>query len=254
MSGPDEVVRVLCFDFTGKPANTAFTVLFTESTLPMAGGGEYAYADANPSGSLNDAVNSSGAGLLVAPGVPGEWTVLLKNVGAPFPAGNLQATPVNKEATHCKIADWGLSGPDLKILVRCYNPGGGLVPTRFTLSYHRERSVLATTAALFGYLTIWQPGVLPYNFTAGQTNFNNLMGFNANSSVGVTPYQIKMPKIFTPVDDAQVTAFGARDLNYCTLADLWSGGPDVALRVLCFKPLSSSPTTSGFFISYVALH
>jgi hypothetical protein len=132
--------------------------------------------------------------------------------------------------------------------------GGNPTPSRFTFSYHRERSVFAVAAPVrFGYLTVWQPGMPPYNFTAGQTNFNAALGFNANPVVGVTPYQVKMPLLYTKLDDAQVTAFG-QGPNYCTLADITRpSGTDMTGMVLCFKPLSTSPTNSGFFMTYGAI-
>ncbi|MFD1052186.1 hypothetical protein ACFQ1S_44730, partial [Kibdelosporangium lantanae] len=127
-------------------------------------------------------------------------------------------------------------------------------PSRFTFSVHRQIAVYGATAPVkFGYVTVMPSGIPPYVFTAGQTNFNSLAGFNANSVVGVTPYQIKMPLIYTKWDDAQVTALG-QDNNYCTLADVTRpAGADMTGLVLCFKPLSTAPTNSGFFMTYASL-
>jgi len=254
-NGSDELVQVNCYTTTGTPADTDFEVMYVRAPAPFAPPGEYALMDSNNTGTLNDAFNSTGGVVNSTPSGTGQWVVTLGNVGAPFPAGNLQVTAVDKLPTHCKVADWAFSAPNLKVLVRCTDANGNPQPSRFTLSYHRERSIFAATTPWYGYMTVWQPGIPTDNYTAGQTNFNSTLGFNANSSVGVTPYQVKMPTLYTKLDDAQVTAFGAQDPNYCTLADMTRPvGADMTTMVLCFKPLSTSPTNSGYFIGYAALH
>jgi hypothetical protein len=95
-SGSDELVRILCYDTFGAPAPTDFEVTYLRAPAPFAPPGQYALMDSNPSGSLNDGFNSGG-GLTSSPSGTGYWVVTLANVGAPFPAGNLQVTAVKQD-------------------------------------------------------------------------------------------------------------------------------------------------------------
>lgn len=250
---PNEIVLVRCYNAAGALANTGFTVSYTRSSPPFAGAGRYAYADVTGPGAPFNSFNPFG-GILAADTngpAPGEMTVTFGGLAAATFAGNIQVTAVNQVPVRCKVSGW-IPTPNLQVRVWCFNAFGAPVDSRFTISYSLQRNVFGGWAAggKFAYLSIWPGGTMPINFTVGQTNFNNITGPNTNSAAGPFPdYQLKLPQVFFPIDDLQVTALGV-DNRYCGIATMWANaGPDVIARVLCFNP-GGAPAPSGSSITY----
>ncbi|MEV4312860.1 hypothetical protein [Actinocrispum sp. NPDC049592] len=250
---PNEIVLVRCYNAAGVLANTGFTVTYSRSTPLIVGPGQHAYADVPGPGVPANRFNQLGAVTAVDTNgpPPGEMTVTFAGVASPTFAGNIQVTAVNQVAVRCKVSGW-IPTPNLQVRVWCFNAAGTPVDSRFTISYSAQRNVFGGWAAggKFAYLSIWPGGVAPITFTVGQTNFNNVTGPNTNSAAGPFPdYQLKLPQVFFPVDDLQVTALGV-DNRYCGIASLWgNAGPDVIGRVLCFTP-GGAPAPSGSSVTY----
>ncbi|MEV4516150.1 hypothetical protein AB0K00_45210 [Dactylosporangium sp. NPDC049525] len=226
ISGADEIVDVACFKPGGVPIDTPFTVLWTLSSGVVPAANTYASVQVSTPGAIVQQYNSTGGPVTVGPSSPGYYTVRFAGVGGPgIQAGNLQVTAVqpNAQARRCKVARWGWSGTDVIALVACYNPAtGALMDSDFVASFHRQRAVTANLPVYFGYVA---------NAFAGQTNFNSLYGFGANSIGGMV---IKYPDLHQKETHSQVTAFGDTS-NYCGLEKLWSDAGGTALvSIACF--------------------
>ena len=246
-SGVDLIVRVACFKPGGAWDDSRFTVMFT---LGSSGGytaapGGYGFVRYGTTGIVAQD-NSTGAANTAFPIGVGLYDVRLPGVAATSAgySGNLQATAIgpNAQPRRCKIFKTGTSGGTVIAYVYCVDQLGNPANTEFALSYHRQRSVVATyPPKYFGY--VWTADM------AGPSNYNNLYGFGANSFgpvIGLPGYySIKIPGVAQKETHAQVTAYGD-DANYCNIASLWSGSPDLILPVLCFDNTGATRPTNFF--------
>ncbi|WP_327007813.1 hypothetical protein OHA72_11355 [Dactylosporangium sp. NBC_01737] len=226
LSGVDEIVDVQCFKPGGFPVDTPFTVLWTLSSGVVPAANAYASVQSTALGAIVQQYNSTGGPVTIGPSSPGYYTVRFTGVGtAGVQSGNIQVTAVqpNAQPRRCKVARWGWSGTDVIALVACYNPAtGALMDSEFVASFHRQRAVTANVPVYFGYVA---------NAFAGQTNFNSLYGFGANSIGGMV---IKYPDLHQKETHSQVTAFGDSS-SYCGLEKLWSDAGGTALvSIACF--------------------
>jgi hypothetical protein len=246
-SGADEIVDVQCFKPGGIRDDSRFTVLWTVSSGIASPPGSYASVQYGTTGVVQS-YNSTGAPVVVTPGPVGTYHVRIVGVGvAGQLSGDIQVTAVQPNAMpkRCKVGKFYYAGTDVFVDVYCYDQAGAPVSSEFTASYHRQRTVLASYGppVYFGYL--WTAG-------GGQTNFNNLFGFGANSlspgpSVGRS--FVKYPGLAINQNHAQVTAFGSGS-NYCTLTDLWATfAPDIQVDVICFDN-AGNPKPHGFFSTF----
>ena len=247
-SGVDEIVEVQCHRPGGAPADTPFTVLWSVSSAgPVPGG--YATVQATAGGLIAQSYNSAGAGVVVSPGGPGQYTVRFLGVAAGVLAGNLQVTALHTGgvARRCAVATWSVVGADVSLLVFCVDAAGLLTNTEFTASYHRERAVFGGFAPpkYLGY--VWSAG-------AGQTNFNGIGGFGVNSITATAPpgrYTVRYPQLGIRETHAQVTASGV-GTAYCGLTLPWTyAGPDALLDVICFDN-TGNPTPHQYFASFTS--
>lgn len=247
-SGADLLVGVACFKPGGAWDDSMFSVLFTVGSTYgySAAPGAYAFVRYGTTGIVTQD-NSASFANTVTPFGTGMYEVKLPGVASTVTrglSGNLQATAIvpNAQPRRCKIAKWGISGADVVAYVFCHDNLGALVNSEFSVSYHRERSVVATyPPKYFGY--VWTPDM------AGPTNYNNLYGYGANSSLPVIGlpgyYGIKFPGIGEKETHAQVTAYGD-NANYCNITPVWYGSPDLTLPGICFANSGASAPTQFF--------
>ncbi|BCJ66865.1 hypothetical protein [Polymorphospora rubra] len=230
-AGTDQLVVVQCHAPGGTPSDTAFTILWTLSSgiVPVSQG-THAYVRSTAAGGIVQAYNSTGGGVGVLPGPPGQYQVTLAGVGGTAgPAGNLQVTAISTAGAprRCKFANWGPSGLDIVAIVTCFNQAGVLTATEFNLSYHRERSVIGSFAPpkFFGYFS-------PFG---GQTNFNYPIGFGVNTLSGGPVWQLVYPQLAVTETHAQVVAQGTGP-EYCHLTWPWTYvGLDANVSIICFN-------------------
>ncbi|GIG59172.1 hypothetical protein Lfu02_35440 [Longispora fulva] len=232
-SGVDEILDVQCHKPGGVADDTAFTVMWSVSSGVAAPPGSHAYVRYGTSG-IVDSYNSTGLGVSGGPLGTGQYSFKLYGVGlATVLSGNLQATAIqpNGAPRRCNIYQWSMAGTDIVAYVFCYNQAGAATNTEFTLSYHRERTVLGSFAPpkYFGY--VWTAG------NVGQTNFNYPTGLNTNV-VGTAPplgrFIVKYPNLGQKETTAQVTANSSTS-RYCNLTSPWTySGPDAVVDVICF--------------------
>jgi hypothetical protein len=246
-SGADEIVAVSCHKVGGALDPTAFSAIFDSSTGPV-GPGSFGYVNSTAGGGLISQYNSSGAGNAVVHAGAGQWTVNFPGVASPGPMdGSLQATAVSQPGVpmRCKILSWASGGAGQTVKVNCYNAGGVLTDTQFTLTYQYLRALYGGFAPpkYFGYL--WnQPVGGPVS-----TNYNNPAGPGANVLTPGVLATVQFPLLAVLPDDIQVTAYGSGP-NFCGLTNPWthSGTTTIARDVNCFTNAGAG-VASGFFIS-----
>jgi hypothetical protein len=226
--------------------------MFSSSSGRPAGGGQFAYLDANPIGPFLNQYNSSGAVNTVTAGGVGVYTVRLPGLGLPpgGRAGSLQATAVNAGIpARCKVGDWAHAGPDVLVRVLCFNAAGAPLNTRFTLSYQQQRALFGglLPPREFGYLWFAPPtGPAP-------TNFNSIVGAGANTATPSGPglTYVTFPRLFGPPDNVQVTASGFGS-EFCGMMFRWVGSAaagTVVRNVNCWTN-AGTPVNTGFLISF----
>ncbi|MEV6524691.1 hypothetical protein AB0M43_22305 [Longispora sp. NPDC051575] len=251
-SGADEIVDVQCHKPGGAADDTPFTVLWSVSSgvLPSSQPGSHAYLRYGTAG-ITDSYNSTGLGAAGGPTGVGQYTFKLYGVGlATMLSGNLQATAIQPNAAprRCNIYKWSFSGTDILATVYCYNQAGALTNSEFTLSYHRERTVLGSFAPpkYFGY--VWSAG------NVGQTNFNYPTALNANTigaTIPVGRYIVKYPNLGVKETTAQLTA-NSPTSNYCNLTSAWSyAGVDAVVDVICFDN-AGNPKAEVFLSTFTS--
>lgn len=231
-TGADEIVEVQCHRPLGGGDDSPFTVLWTlNSGVLPAGQGSYASVQYGPA-SIVQAYNSTGGGVSVTPGGGGYQVRLAGVGGGPALTGNVQVTAVapNAAPRRCKVENWAAAGLDVNVRVICHDQAGVVVPSEFTLSYHRERAVFASLGPpkYFGY--VWTAGAGPTNF-----NYPNGIGFNiVTATAPPGRYDVRYPTLGLQQTHAQVTGYGSGP-NYCHLTQPWIFvGPDALVDHLCF--------------------
>jgi len=247
-SGADEVVSISCYRVGGAPDFTGFSAIFSSSSGPASAVGAFGYVNSLPSGALVSQYNSAALGNTVIHGSTGQWTVKFPGLSTPGPIdGSLQATAVSSPTVpaRCKVLSWSSSTSGQVAQVNCYNAGGGLMDTQFTLTYQYQRSLYGGFAPpkYFGYL--WNKPV----GGPASTNFNSILGAGANTLSAGTLSLVTFPSLAMLPDDVQVTASGPSS-DFCGMNFAWThAGPDTIVRdVNCFTN-AGAPSATGFLVS-----
>jgi len=249
-SGVDEIVAISCYRPGGVREKSAFSLIFSSSSGPAAGGGRFGYVDAQPSGLLVSQYNSAGLANGVAHAAVGKWLVKLPGLSTPGPQdGSFQVTAVSPNVgARCKVANWASGAAGQQVKVFCFNSAGLPFDTRFHLTFQYKRSLYGAVRPPknFGYL--WnRPPVGPPS-----TNFNSVLGPGVNTLLpaGVGLSLVTFKAIGVTPDDVQVTAFGGGS-QFCGLNTAWAhiGGGAVVRDVNCFTN-AGAPINTGFLISH----
>jgi len=247
-SGADEVVTISCHRVGGAPDFTDFSAIFSASSGPASAVGAFGYVNSTPGGGLISQYNSAGLGNTVTHTGIGQWSVKFPGLSTPGPIdGSLQATAVSQVSVpaRCKVLSWTSSASGQVAQVTCYDAGGVLADTQFTLTYQYQRSLYggAIPPKYFGYL---------WNKPIGgpvSTNYNSIVGPGANTLSAGTLSLVTFPRIGVLPDDIQVTGSGPGS-DFCGLNFAWThAGSDTIVRdVNCFTN-SGAPSAAGFLIS-----
>jgi hypothetical protein len=248
-AGGDKVVTVLCFKGPARD-DSKFTVMYTRSSgaAPI---GAHAYVYSDPTGFPISNFNSAGPANSITHLGTGRWEVKLPLLSTGTYDGDLQATAVhpNDAPRRCKIDNWFNSFPDYRVLILCTDPNGVLIDTWFTMSYHFQRSVVATVPGSFAYMTNL-PGA-----PAG-SSFNSVGLPNSFAASPPGRYRMSYPGVGTGRTHMQVTALSGAPGTYCQLEKIWmiSGGPpgNVDAPVICFNNVGV--TTNNLLFSTFSSH
>jgi hypothetical protein len=245
-----QYVQVHCFAFGGVPDDSQFTVMFTGSSgFSPFGTDRHAYVHSAADGTMLDSYNSEGNSNFVGHGSTGEWKVRLDLSGPKDESGNFQVTAVSDRAARCKLTEWFPDSAGHTVLVNCFDENSKPVDTAWTLSYNRERPVVAAVGPpkRFGYTWV-RPVLTP------QTNFNSTGAVNTVMTFSPGVYIVTYPNLGLPEDHAQITAFGPKP-DYCHLRALWTDTLGAArLRsVICFDA-SGAFADNDFLVAFTSRH
>ncbi len=249
-SGADEKLLVSCYRVGGTLDPSSFSAIFSSSSGPAAGAGQFGYVHSQSSGALISQYNSAGAANSVTPTGVGQWLVKFPGLATPGPTdGSLQATAVSPQIpARCKVAAWASSVSGQQVKVFCFGAGGAPLNTQFTLTYQYQRSLYGALIPpkYFGYLWNSPPLGPP------STNFNSQVGPGANTiaSGGIGLSMVRFPQLAVPPDTVQVTAAGGGS-EFCGLSWFWvhSLSEVIVRNVNCFTN-AGAPVNTGFLISH----
>lgn len=244
-SGVDETVYVRCHAPGGAPANSPFTVMYSESG--GISGAPYGWVWGAGAGGVVNGYNATGVPNLSVPIGLGTYDVRLPNLGGGFD-GNVQVTAVHSAVSaRCKVARWLPAGTDQRVIVRCHNAAGGLFNTDFTLTYHHKVAMFGGSPTRFGYLwdTVFSP--IPPG-----ANINTSGALNTVISAGPGLRLVTFPRIGLDQSHVQVTANGVGP-EFCNLLAPWAvfGGDAVVRDVACYTP-AGAPVNQPSFVTYAS--
>jgi hypothetical protein len=151
-SGSDTVARVRCFDTTGAPSDSRFTLNFARASSPN-GGLAYSYAWANDpdaasytpdlsyqkgfiSGDVGDVVTDITAGRTST----GRYFVNLPGMSAT--GSNVQITAYGSGSEYCKVVRWHDDAVITQANVACFDAGGTPADSRFVIVYTDDKFVV----------------------------------------------------------------------------------------------------------------
>jgi len=252
-SGGDEVVNVRCFTAAGVPADSRFTISFTNQAT---GVGTFAYLWANqtsppldvpytPSNSYR--YDSTGVTPQVWRQSVGVYMMTIGAVDAHYPLthhdGVYQVTAYGTAAVRCEVHGENDEMPT-PIAVFCTDHAGTLVDSRFSVTYAHSVSVLGTAAVAanghFGYFaddpTTW--------FVNG---FWNAGGAPTVTRFAAGRYQVSFPGL-SIVGGHAVAGSRGNPFTYCLVAS-WSAS---AVNVHCFDRVTDTLTDSEFNTAFTA--
>jgi hypothetical protein len=250
----NEVIDILCYRPRaggGVATNTAFSVVFTSSSLPAPAGIAYGYLESTGGNGTVTQFDSDGGVITSALVGPGSWQVTMPGLGGgPGPlAGGIQVTTATARATHCKLETWTNAAQYLNIDVACFDPAGAPSDVRWNLTYQDGRDITGRATANFGY--IWNTAAPP-----GGTNVNSrCLPGNAITHPAAGLYTVTFPCIFAPPDNVLLSASGA-NTDFCSLS---SPGPWIRAganvdvpHVFCFHVNGAISPADDFFTTYTS--
>lgn len=223
-SGVNEIAVVQCLRFGGASVNSAFSVMFEESsgTVPPGQGG-LGYVHWN-GGAVASTFNSLGAANTVVPTGVGVWTVTLNGLGTGSLSGGVQVTAVDPSSpARCKVGAWVSTGAAQQIQVRCHDATTNPRNTGWNLTWQYRRAITGGAAPPynFGYTYDLSPGTVGPYAPPSPVSFNSLGAVNTVQSAGTGMRLVTFPGVGVLPNHVQVTAYGPGP-EYCNLLTLWN--------------------------------
>jgi hypothetical protein len=250
--GADQIVQVICFDFTGTRKNLPFLVVYvgaSKGPTPMIAA---RYDGIRAVSATDRTVNVSRTGT-------GRYTVT--TTGVFDGRGFVRITPVGTAPVHCRPAETTDTGSGLRIRVECDAPDGMARDTRWTLSYtqqvgmHHDPSVPAAYLATTGdpaNPTIasdrsWSSNGETPTVSRGSTNSPN----PPSTGIYWVQYQRIGKQQVYPAGAVAVTATGPQP-RFCrnVVWDSYSFPGKVTIVIYCFD-LTGRPADSTFALAYL---
>jgi hypothetical protein len=244
-------VNVRCFNASGAPADTRFTLSYANPGTPDAVMA-YLWADQPSTASYTPALpnqfNSSGATNTARRIGVGAYTASLPNLGAW--AGHVQVTAYGTGSERCKTSNWSPVGSAQEVQVRCFTSSGTPVDTRFTLTYVAENSLIGGSAApspLPGtsgsYVWANQSTLASYTPSLSY-QWDDFGGTNTVTRSGVGAYAVHFTNHALHWGNVQVTAYGDGS-EHCKVA-FWNTSDGAQVR--CFNS-SGLPVDTRFVVA-----
>ncbi|GLW20274.1 hypothetical protein DI270_030305 [Microbispora triticiradicis] len=258
--GPDELIRVRCFNEAGAAVDWWFTIFFAApgaGTRPYAtvqyddGAGGTATVDPVHNGGT---VNAGGGVNRVLRESTGRYRVILE--GAPFAAGTgyVQVTPYGHgRATRCNPLDTTPGAGRVEIVVGCYAIGGSATAqpadSPWLLSYVDGAGLHRDAGTPAAYVSVSGDPADPVVDTAHSFSGNGEVP--TVSRLGVGYYRLTWNTLGKTGDNVQVTAIGSEG-GYCHLGtiDSYSAPPRLSVYVWCHTA-NGIRGDSRFGVAYV---
>jgi len=250
-SRPAELVDVRCFTVKGAPADTRFTMSYTNLARP---GYDLAYVLANQPNtgsyapSLHYQANSTGATNQIKRLGTGKYLVKLPKLGNA--GGQVQVTAEGDGTARCKVGGWGPHGTEQDIGVFCHTPGGNPVNSKFMLTYVRNGNILGQLVGFHpdGHPTAYAWANLP---RAASYTPDSLRQFtDSGQPITINRLAKGSYAVYVPggvsSGNVQVTAYGSGP-THCKV-NFWT--PAAGIRVLCFGA-DGSHVDTRFAVSFV---
>ncbi|MEV8554774.1 hypothetical protein AB0L04_33820 [Streptomyces glaucescens] len=255
-SGPDELVRVQCFNETGTPADWWFTVFFA---APMANTPGYATirnATATGTGTVvnTGTFNSAGRDNRVHHDGPGRYRAVLSGQAFTAGTGHVQITPYGTGTpAHCHASHGTAVADTLEIPITCYAIGtsspAALTDSRWVLSYTDGVGLHGDTTATAAYTVTTGDPASPGIDQAH--SFSTPGEVPTVARLGLGWYRVTWNTVGKLGGNAQVAA---KDANgaYCHLGNIGDYGapPLVAVDVYCHTP-AGQRGDALFAVAYV---
>jgi hypothetical protein len=252
--GADEFIRVRCFDGNGNPSDSRFVANVTDQ---QAAPGHFGYLyshDPNPAGGsyVPDpqwSYDSAAQPIVVTRTAVGSYQVLLGALDKTFPGdywnGYFRATAVGSAPVRCEVLDPRFFVP-VSVPVRCYDPAGLAVDSRFTLTYAHGVNLLGSPTTHATASALPQPAANP---VVG--GWSNPGGPPTATRLGVGDYLVSFPGLAMPHGHAMVNAFGTPP-QYCTVAAWFPSGGAEVVRVNCWDAAALNTPTDvwAFQVSF----
>jgi hypothetical protein len=249
--GTDEVLRVRCFDGDGNPADGRFVASLTDQQAAPGHLGYLYSHDPDPAGGwyLPDpqwSYDSAGQPVVVSRTGAGSYQVELGALAVTFPGdywnGYFRATAVGTGPARCEVLDPRFFQP-VSVPVRCYDPAGLAVDSRFTLTYARGVNLLGSAAPHATAMLLPQPAADP--LVGGWSNPGGLPG---TTRLGVGDYLVSFPGLGMPRGHALVNAFGTPP-QYCTVAAWFPSGGSETVRIRCWDAAALNAPTDVWAVN-----
>ncbi|MER5424832.1 hypothetical protein [Streptosporangium roseum] len=239
-SGPDEMIKVGCFNEAGAPVDWWFMVSFT---APSAGGVPYTtvrYDAPGGGGTMNPVWNDgtyNSAGLLNAVHREGTGRYRVVLNGTPYAAdtGYAQVTPYGTGSpARCHTEGTRPAGDALEVTVACYALASDATPrpvdARWLLSYV-QRGGLHGTASPAAYLTTTGDPASPA--VDARHSFSSNGETPALARLGTGWYRVTYSGVGKEPDSVQVSTNTPG--RYCHLGNWnsYSAAPQVTMDVYC---------------------
>lgn len=150
-SGAGVIVNVRCFDATGSPSDSRFTLNFA-SAAHINGGNSYSYAWANnatsaaytPHLSYQKGYIGGDVGDIATDITAGRVSTGLYYVDLPAMSAtgsNVQVTAYGTGSEHCKVSGWSGGTYDTTAQIRCFDADGDPTDTRFVIVYTGDKAL-----------------------------------------------------------------------------------------------------------------
>jgi hypothetical protein len=245
-SGTRQAINVRCYNRLGTKVNTTFTLSYSNRSL---GNRAYVWANRPTTASYTPSApyqaNSTGATNRITRSGKGNYRVILPNLGAG--AGHVQVTAYGSGTQRCKTSDWGPSGTNQSIGVRCFTVAGAAADTTFTLTYVRNGNVLGQPVGngTTGNPTAYAWANLPTTRSYTPSNAYRFGAAKATiTRVGTGDYKFKTP-LNLANGNVQVTAYGSGS-QHCKVA-YWNNVDGI--RVKCFTA-KGNPVNTQFDVAF----
>jgi hypothetical protein len=242
-NGTDVMINIDCFDASGNPLNSDFSVFYqARTTAPTAGTIAYLWANQptttttyTPSSTYS--YNSSGGVNTVTRDNTGLYFAYLP--GITTDGGNPQVTAYGGVAARCEVVDWYHNHSGTNVAVQCVNSAGNPADEYFDISFAYGVSQADGPNSSLG-IYAWANNSTATTYTPLKSyQFNNLSSpaktlkaSNGGGGVGISYMYTKFPKDLNVTSTLEmVTAEGSLG-EYCDGAGAAYSGPTPADQTL----------------------